>query len=121
MIDIAQKTTELVQKLKQPFNGVTLHGRAQCEDDWSPDYATICNVYCVHDSLLGDSPYVSFDSDQFLRDFEEMIRDHYTIPIEDGGDIVYFFYRPPKHIPEGIIIIFREQAQELEIYRNKAT
>lgn len=117
MIDLSKRTTELVNKLGESFHGITLHGRPECEDEWNENYAIICDVYWDDCDLSSFNAYQTFDIDRFLSDFKQMIRDHYSV---EDGEAVHFFEGSNSEASKvkGVVIVFYEQAQEIEVYRN---
>lgn len=76
-VDIARRTRSLISLLRNFSNGDITHpdARAECEDEWSPDYAIICDAY----SPWGDGVYSDyFDHDRCLEDFIKLVRDHFA-------------------------------------------
>lgn len=119
MIDISKKSHELLEKLKSPFNGIKIYATPESEEEtWDENHAIMQGVYWDDPlDFSNDSDYVSFDNDKFLKDFTDFVKDHFS---EDGDEFVHIVLDSSYNISktmQGIIAIYYEGSQELEIYR----
>jgi hypothetical protein len=76
--DIASRTRELVELLRtEGIGGVRLSDvEIECEEDWSADYAIICELHGDFDALEADHDYV--DHSEFYWDVQQFIEKHFA-------------------------------------------
>lgn len=109
LIHVGEKMTALIDGLKKGFKGFRFPLSQVSEQSWGSRYAIVNGYYLPH-VLVEDDEYTHFDGEQLRKDFEQFVVDHFEadVVLRDGDDA-----KVSKH---SLIVNFRAQAQEIEVY-----
>ena len=107
-MNIAERMTQLLSELKS-FKNKRLRLSPECSDVWGPNYAIVQGYY--FDIPCSDDEYVEFDSDRFMKDFEQFVAKTYF-----PGCVIQKNYGQ-KHPSGTVVLNFRRPSQEIEVYR----
>lgn len=73
-MNVAETMRKVLPELNKGLDGIRLHLKPECEEEWNEGYAIVQGLYYMRPGEMGEAGGDYFDDYRFRDDYEEKVR-----------------------------------------------